>query len=103
MSSSVCVEAVDNLMQTARLLGGLAKAMIEEDTHDICNPQQLIEASARCVDTIELIVEAVKPDDTSMSDFERTDLGKDLKKVRKQLNKMRAEILNLTNPDHHRS
>jgi len=99
MCAEAAVEAVDSLMSTSQLLGGLAKAVIEEEVPELCNPHQLIEASARCIDTIELIVEACRPPEHELSEWESTDLYGNLQAVRKQLNKLRQTVLDLDIPE----
>jgi len=98
MCAEATIEAVDNLLQTSQLLGGLAKAVMEEqEAADLVNPEQLIEASARCIDTIELIVEAARPPEHELSDWEQTNLHHELVQVRNQLQRMRNQLLNIPN------
>jgi len=99
MCAEAAVEAVDSLLSTSQLLGGLAKAVIEEDVPELCNPHQLIEASARCIDTIELIVEACRPPEHELEEWEQTDLYQNLVQVRRQLDKMRKTIIDLDIPE----
>ena len=100
MCADATIESVDNLLQTSQLLGGLAKAVMEEpEAREYVNPERLIEASARCIDTIELIVEAARPPEHDLSHWEQTDLHRELVQVRNQLNKMRNTLLNLANEE----
>jgi len=95
MCAEATIEAVDNLLQTSQLLGGLSKAIIEENIPDVINPSQLIEASARCIDTIELIVEAARPPEYELSHWENTDLHRELAQVREALAGLRENLLDI--------
>jgi len=93
------VEATGNLMDSAKILGGLAKLLMDEEVDGTANPSQLIEAGARCIDVIELIVESTIPDDEKESyrqEWEESDTYEDLAQVRERLNRLRGKILGLT-------
>jgi hypothetical protein len=100
MCAEASVEAVNDLLHTSQLLGGLAKAiMTEPDAEGIVNPEQLIEAAARCIDAIEVIVEACRPRDHDLSEWEQTDLHNDMMDVRGKLDDLRSQLFKIPKED----
>src|SRR5262252_5422086 len=98
MISDSTVQAVSDLIDTSQFLGGLAKVIMDEGCAEFANPQQIVEAAARCIDTVELIVEAARPSQTACGLNEKL-LNKELKRTKRKLNEMRNEILGLMDMD----
>ena len=96
MCAEATIQAVGNLMETSQLLGGLANAVMEEDIEEVINPNQLVEAAARCLDTIELIVEAARPPEYELNHWESTDLHREVSETKEALSKIRQNLLDLT-------
>ena len=95
LTASTTVQVVHDMMQNAQLLGGLATVLIDEQQTDLANPNQLVEAAVRCIETVELIVHACEPTDVQLKDWEKSSLNRDLRKIRKKLDKIKASILEI--------
>jgi hypothetical protein len=75
------VELVDDTLQTSRILHNIAGALAEEPEYaDIANAAQLREASVRCIDLIELVIEAATSD---MDAYRKSRVAKELESLRK--------------------
>jgi hypothetical protein len=95
--ADTAVTSVSSLMEVAQTLGGLARAVLEEECDDLVNPNQLVEAAARCIDTIELIVTACGPDEGQLGRWHNESrLGRDVRKTKKKLNQLREELFDVT-------
>jgi len=92
------VDATEHLLDTAKMLGGLARMIMDEEVTTV-NPSQLLEAGLRCIDTIELIVESCVPNDDAedyKAQWEESDTYEDLAQVRERMNRLRGKILGIT-------
>lgn len=91
------VDAMNELMSAAQSFSNVASILIEEEL-DYVNVNQVIEAAARCIDTIEVAVMSAVPaegDSDMMAQFERSGLKKELDNTRETLDALRAQILSL--------
>jgi len=99
ITSQGLVESTDNLLSTAKMLGGISRMILDEEVTTI-NPSQILEAGLRCIDTIELIVLACVPDDEDETDYkqqwEESETYEELAQVRERLNRLRGKLLGIS-------
>jgi hypothetical protein len=85
--ASTLVDAIGELMSAAQTLSSSAQVIIEEEMP--FNANQLVEAAARCIDTIELIIDAA----TSGKKVDESPIQGDLEEFRDKLDEIRQGIL----------
>ncbi|HKV43848.1 MAG TPA: hypothetical protein VJT32_04125 [bacterium] len=90
-------QVANDMLQNAQLLGGLAQLLQDEEMTTIANAPQLLESALKCVDCVELIVRAAMPPDedaeTNEERLEASNMAEDMTRIRRQLDKMRASLL----------
>jgi len=80
---------IDDTIASARILHNLAQVIEEEELTDI-NTAQLRESAVRCIDVIEMIVEAATTDER-YQDYRNSGIHRDLNHLRKQIMNMEEE------------
>ena len=88
--ASTLIDAVSELMSASQTLAASATVIVEEEM-DHYNVNQVVEAAARCIDTVELIILAA----TNGRDFSDTEIQRDLDLFKKKLDEIRESILQM--------
>jgi|SRR5262252_2670180 hypothetical protein len=100
MVASGLATVVNDTLENARILGTLVQLIVTEESK-AANPQQVTEAAARCIDVIEILIEAVADAHKS----ELTDarglraMNRELREVRKALDTIKRDILHIGEDD----
>jgi hypothetical protein len=74
---------IDDTMSSAKILHNLAQVLEEEDL-DAANPNQLRESAVRCIDVIELLIEAATTQ-PSFNDYKDSPIARDLQTLRNMI------------------
>lgn len=98
MIGQAMIEVVGDLMLAARGLSCVAEVIVEERVE--ISPEMILEASARCIDIVELIVKASvsqaphEMNNERMEQFRRSSLRGDMDDLLQRLDTIRSNILN---------
>jgi hypothetical protein len=88
-------------LENARVLGSLARVVTEESS-TLANPTKLTEAALRCIDSVEILIEAIADGvgaeiQTDVSELRR--MNRYMRSMRKELQEMRESILDGSEED----
>ena len=87
---------VQDSLENARGLGLLARTILSENS-EIANPQQIMEAGVRCVDVIELLVDAIAESKMKVEIDVKglRQMHRELREVREALAGIREDLLGI--------